>query len=416
MGFRANVLEILDNKGLTQSDLALRLGKSQPNVSMLLKKDKPSHNTILEFAKALDVDPSELLEEEDDVISKIKESELSENAYQRLFDYFHAKNFHPDDISEKMGVSYIRLYNNAVRKQDMDAEIARKIGVFEDLNVTWILTGQGEMLIPIDLGPWEWENHFKDPQEYYKRLWQFLSEAEVPLQTFFERTGNTPEFFLMGIEGKAAADADDAIKVSSAFPEVNFQWLLTGKGEMLNKQNVDSKLSRKSKTDSDFALLTSKEGAEFRAIPNSSSILLATPLIHINDREAYLELMGDESFLSVELSKHSVVMPQLTLGTFRSFEDVDFAPHVDEGNIQSKRRILTGRKIERFSKRAMEFLKEGEYIIVEEKAIFICPVVGFNPMGGIFTCFANDIEDVFEINVNDIKELYVVEVVTTYIG
>lgn len=60
MNFRDNVLQLLEDKGINQLELAERLGKSQPNVSMILKKNSPSFQTIKEFAIALGVDVSEI--------------------------------------------------------------------------------------------------------------------------------------------------------------------------------------------------------------------------------------------------------------------------------------------------------------------------------------------------------------------
>jgi transcriptional regulator with XRE-family HTH domain len=59
--FANKLRDLLKNKGLTQGDLASRVGCSQPAISqMLTRKCRPQRQTILKLAAALDVHPREL--------------------------------------------------------------------------------------------------------------------------------------------------------------------------------------------------------------------------------------------------------------------------------------------------------------------------------------------------------------------
>lgn len=60
-GFYQRLERILRSKRLPQTELAKRLGMSQPAISqMLTRKCRPQRRTIVRFAKALEVDPREL--------------------------------------------------------------------------------------------------------------------------------------------------------------------------------------------------------------------------------------------------------------------------------------------------------------------------------------------------------------------
>ena len=60
-GFYERLENILRRKRLPQTELAKRLGMTQPAVSqMLSRKCRPQRETIVRFAKALEVDPREL--------------------------------------------------------------------------------------------------------------------------------------------------------------------------------------------------------------------------------------------------------------------------------------------------------------------------------------------------------------------
>ena len=62
--FGENVKKILDLKGISQSQLAEILGVTRQSVSIALKQEKPHQKTVENFAAALDVDSSVLMETE----------------------------------------------------------------------------------------------------------------------------------------------------------------------------------------------------------------------------------------------------------------------------------------------------------------------------------------------------------------
>lgn len=59
--FAQRVQELMDARGLTQAELAKRVGIGQPAVSLMLKRQsRPQYSTVVRFAQALGVEPKEL--------------------------------------------------------------------------------------------------------------------------------------------------------------------------------------------------------------------------------------------------------------------------------------------------------------------------------------------------------------------
>jgi hypothetical protein len=163
-----------------------------------------------------------------------------------------------------------------------------------------------------------------------------------------------------------------------------------------------------------FELLTRKEGTEFRLLENSDRGLVITPLISKAARVMYIDMYMDADFLNEELPQHVVTMERLVIGVYRSFEHPEYID-LNEPEADARYfRIVTGRKIERFTGRAMEFLQYAEFVFVSKNGIMIAPIVGYDSRNGIFECYDGITKDVFNYDSKDILELYRVEAVTLY--
>ena len=59
--FARHVQRLMEEKGLTQAELAYKVGLGQPAISMMLNRTcRPQRKTVLRFAQALEVAPEEL--------------------------------------------------------------------------------------------------------------------------------------------------------------------------------------------------------------------------------------------------------------------------------------------------------------------------------------------------------------------
>lgn len=61
LNYTANIKRIAKGKGLQLKDLAEVMNVTKEGLSRLINNDNPTLNTVEKFAKALDVEPSEIL-------------------------------------------------------------------------------------------------------------------------------------------------------------------------------------------------------------------------------------------------------------------------------------------------------------------------------------------------------------------
>lgn len=64
----------------------------------------------------------------------------------RLLEYLHAKRMTQLEFTRRLGVS--STYIGAMRRSISDEKVAEIRKIFPDLNTTWLLYGEGEMLVP----------------------------------------------------------------------------------------------------------------------------------------------------------------------------------------------------------------------------------------------------------------------------
>jgi transcriptional regulator with XRE-family HTH domain len=94
--FAEKLRELLKSKGLTQAELAARVGCSQPAISQMLNRTcRPQRQTILKLATALDVHPRELWPDLDvaDILDTVAEAQREQamtdaeaDAFRRALD------------------------------------------------------------------------------------------------------------------------------------------------------------------------------------------------------------------------------------------------------------------------------------------------------------------------------------------
>lgn len=68
--------------------------------------------------------------------------------------------------------------------------------------------------------------------EIKSRLLQFAESQGIPKGEFYEKISMFPSNFA-GKGGESALKSDNIVKVLNEFPELNSDWLLLGRGEML---------------------------------------------------------------------------------------------------------------------------------------------------------------------------------------
>lgn len=105
------------------------------------------------------------------------------------------------------------------RRKSIDALLA----IFPDLSESWLLTGKGEMIDPgyVDYG-------------YKHRISEYCYTRRMSELAFEQECGFSENYIALM---KGALSEDDIDKIQSAFPDLNTEWLLTGKGGMFRQLN-----------------------------------------------------------------------------------------------------------------------------------------------------------------------------------
>lgn len=132
------------------------------------------------------------------------------------------------DLAEKMGATPPNVSGalNGVESVLTDKFLCRFNKAFNNIfNMDWLLLGVGDMLNP------DTEKSIKE------RLIQYLNYKGISPQQL-EASLGYPEGFVNGITEKIHPYKID--KILYHYPDLNREWLLTGEGEMLNKEQSPS--------------------------------------------------------------------------------------------------------------------------------------------------------------------------------
>jgi len=154
MSFKDNVLHLLNIQGISQSDLAKRLNKPRQNVSKFLKNNSPSMATIKEFAEALGVDPHDLISDSrlqmfDAEFEKLKSNEVkSANPSKRFLTFINELKYKTVDVERDTGIKIDQTYilMPHLTKTFTEVELKAIAKTYKQLNLKWLLTGEGEMI------------------------------------------------------------------------------------------------------------------------------------------------------------------------------------------------------------------------------------------------------------------------------
>jgi transcriptional regulator with XRE-family HTH domain len=350
MNFRENVLELLERKGINQVELAERLGKSQPNVSMILKKNSPSFQTIREFAKALDVDLSEITAhrslETDQIISRI--SQVISSLGISVEDF--AKEL---DYEESDSLTLI-LNGTIVPGYDFFNRFA-KSELLQNINISWLLTGEGPM------------------------------------------TGNTLyDKFPEVIKNTASWDF-------SSLKEQSFLLsALKQMGELLPRERINKV---------DLEIIKNDNYTEFRHL-GRDRYLIIMPLVDEFVHDDYIEHWSDNDFVN-DLPKHAFSVEKLQLGTYKAFTSSDSSMNNASYQSITPYDIAVGKKIDKvqWDKVGKHSRKNQDYVVVTNEDILIRKIKPSKSEKFLHCqCLNPDKENYpdLEIDFNDINEIYII--------
>lgn len=259
-----------------------------------------------------------------------------------------------------------------------------KSGFSDQINLTWLLTGDGEMLktAGYDRSLYGYEP-INDSQKIFERLLIFLEKHDFSKSDFSKGIRKDLSWITLGVKGEIGLFEEDFIKIMSQYPQLRIEWLLTGKGEM-------TEATTSAKTDAEILMLNhgqsidtsqhSKEQGievmkkyghtEFFGLQNGQ-FLAISPLVDETAYKRYYSDYFDDEYIS-ELPRHAMVLNTLYVGEYRSFE-IPKNSVAGAGEFELRPgMIATGRRYEKkISGRRMEFIKGTQCVIVlKDRTIF----------------------------------------------
>ncbi len=154
------------------------------------------------------------------------------------------------------------------------------------------------------------------------RVLQFIDNQGIIKESFFEKTGISASNF-KGAGRKSELGGDKIVKILSTYQDLNPDWLMTGKGDMIRKQNTSYLQQRRQQKQNDDSYTAPLMPVSARAGYVSSydqmqfmdtleKYALPPGISHLGASWAYFEIDGDSmetTFKSGDTILCSLVMP-----------------------------------------------------------------------------------------------------------
>lgn len=156
MMFGANVKRLLQEKNISQSALAELMGVTRQNITAILKQNNPHQKTVNNVAKALNIPAHELFDPlgmqiSDAEFEQVKNSEVKNmNPSKRFLTFINEMKYSTADVESDTGIKLDKTYILIphLTKSFSEAEIKIIAKTYRELNLQWLLTGEGKMLNP----------------------------------------------------------------------------------------------------------------------------------------------------------------------------------------------------------------------------------------------------------------------------
>lgn len=442
MTFGNGVRKILKERGINQNQFAEMLGKSPQNLSKLLKMDRPTMKTVEQMAKALALEPFELIQGMTDKSGIFRvyvetggEQEDIESPYERLLKYAEYRGIDVTQLSEETGVPLAQLHKNSTKKLIIPEGIVWGIRkLYPDLNITWLLQGSGGML---QTGSAEDELiaaklNNRAGVEMDKAVtklseWTGLDESDVA--SFI----NARKVSSSDVATNAGNAGGKLMKILDMDEESSMERLIRNKAyeleelernrrellstdhviELFNNSMKDlyqlAKLeSTRVKFFGDAEYIKTEGTTRFFSLGHGMFFLL-TILIKESEVKHYLPNHQNLAYVE-DFSRYIVTLDKLHFAEYRSFEVTanvggSCKSHIKPGN------IVTAKKLNSNSGRQMEFIQDSECVLVFKDRIMFTQIVGWDAAEGL-VLYEDPRNGTMETHVNDLLEIYTIEIVT----
>lgn len=292
-------------------------------------------------------------------------------AHERVKAVMEHFNLNKNSFSKAIGYNQNttigRLVNEGRKpsQKTLDMIVAR----FPEISMEWLLTGRGEMLTEPKL----------NAKERFEKLRNFTGKSSYEIAKDIDVS--YAFFNAIETERNTEITKDIGERIVKAYPGISLEWILTGKGEMLNKKS-DAQL-----------------------IPTN---YMKVPKVPVHAQAGFLVGYGDAEYME-ELPTEIWEVDTEYKGKYICFEVK--GDSMDNGTIEA---IIEGdrllcREIQHHHWQNKLHIKKWQKFVIAHKSegILIKQITSHDTKKGIITCHSlNNFYDDIEINLNDVVALY----------
>lgn len=240
------------------------------------------------------------------------------------------------DLAEKMGATPPNVSSafNGVESVLTDKFLYRFNKAFDNIfNIDWLLLGVGDMLTP------DTDKSIKD------RLVQYLKYKNITSQQLEASLGYS-EGFVDSINDKTHQYKID--KMLYHYPDLNKAWLLTGEGDMLQKNE---------------------------ALPRTMNVIVGIPLVSQYAYAGYLSGYGDPEYID-KLPRIDFTPDRHMTGNYIAFEVRGDSMNNGTADSYLEGELLICREVEPiYWKDSQLFINKRDFVIIHKEGILIKRII-----------------------------------------
>ncbi|NDW19484.1 helix-turn-helix transcriptional regulator [Dysgonomonas sp. 216] len=240
-----------------------------------------------------------------------------------------------------------------------------------------------------------------------ERIREIIRNESISVETFSKETGISRYTLDSMFKKGTNPSFENLTKIISAFTRYSLEWLITGKGEMIDPISPEDRIKNKEAIQSEKPFFESKSGVSYYEMPNGK-YKMRVPLIPIKAYAKYIDEYRDCEFIN-NLEEVEFVVDKIGLGKYFAFEIKGDSMDDDSKRSISDKDIVLARELRQdlwYNK-----LHNDEYpywIIVLDNTIVCKQITEHNVETGEIICHSlnpsPEYAD-FRVSLNDVRQL-----------
>lgn len=236
---KERIIKLIKEKAKSEREFALKIGIGQQNLNnQITGKRKISLEVVEAIIKTFPDISYEWLMTGNGYM--LKENEYSQNdvtTKERLKEFVQALNLGQNAFEKEVGIANGYLASKS--KTITSDTIEKVINKYPNLNIEWLMTGNGNMLKENGISSNKTINKKLNRNRYQdmdvnSRIRSFLKDKKITVQSFESAIGKTNGY----LSHTKSPTAGVLETIATVYPELNIEWLITGRGDMLKKSEA----------------------------------------------------------------------------------------------------------------------------------------------------------------------------------